>query len=69
MQIWSRLCTLLLGLAALTGCPAQGQDYDRVILNGRVMDPASGLDEVRNVGITDGKITVVTAACKKEVNT
>jgi N-acyl-D-aspartate/D-glutamate deacylase len=40
--------------------PAQAKDYDLVILNGRVMDPESGLDELRNVGITDGKITAVT---------
>jgi hypothetical protein len=53
-------------LAAVTVCsifmvaPAQAKDYDLVILNGRVMDPQSGLDEIRNVGITDGKITAVT---------
>jgi N-acyl-D-aspartate/D-glutamate deacylase len=40
--------------------PVQAKDYDLVILNGRVMDPESGLDELRNVGITDGKITAVT---------
>jgi N-acyl-D-glutamate deacylase len=40
--------------------PAQAEDYDLVILNGRVMDPESGLDAVRNVGIKDGKIAVVT---------
>jgi len=39
---------------------AQAEDYDLVILNGRVMDPESGLDEVRNVGIKDSKIAAVT---------
>jgi len=34
--------------------------YDRVILGGRVMDPASGLDAVRNIGIADGRIAVLT---------
>ncbi len=34
--------------------------YDRVILGGRVMDPASGLDAVRNVGIRDGRIAIIT---------
>ena len=29
--------------------------YDVVILNGRVMDPESGLDAVRNVGIQGGE--------------
>ena len=36
------------------------KEYDLVILNGRVMDPESGLDEVRNVGVKDGKISVIT---------
>jgi len=35
--------------------------YDRVILGGHVMDPASDLDAVRNIGISDGRIEVVTA--------
>ena len=33
--------------------------YDLVLLNGRVMDPESGLDAVRNVGITAGKIRAI----------
>jgi dihydroorotase len=35
--------------------------YDVVILNGRVMDPESGLDAVRNVGIGGGKIRAISA--------
>src|SRR5213079_502385 len=34
--------------------------YDRVILGGHVMDPASQLDAVRNIGLTDGRIAVIT---------
>ena len=34
--------------------------YDRVILGGRVIDPASNLDAVRNIGLSDGRIAVVT---------
>jgi len=52
--------TLTVIFSGLATFPAQAHDYDLVILNGRVMDPESGLDEVRNVGITDGKITAVT---------
>ena len=48
---------LLLALFALSGLSAQ--QYDLVIANGRVMDPASGLDAARNIGIKDGKIAVV----------
>ncbi len=35
--------------------------YDLVILHGRVMDPASGLDAIRSVGITTGRIRVISA--------
>jgi N-acyl-D-aspartate/D-glutamate deacylase len=34
--------------------------YDIVLLGGRVMDPESGLDGVRNVGVRDGRIVKVT---------
>ena len=34
--------------------------YDRVILGGRVMDPASRLDAVRNIGLLDGRIAIIT---------
>jgi dihydroorotase len=34
--------------------------YDRVILGGHVMDPASGLDAVRNIGLLNGRIAVIT---------
>jgi len=46
--------------SGLAATPAQAQDYDLVILNGRVMDPESGLDAVRNVGVKDGKIAIIT---------
>jgi N-acyl-D-aspartate/D-glutamate deacylase len=35
------------------------QEFDVVIANGRVMDPASGLDAVRHVGIRGGKIAAI----------
>jgi len=52
----------LCGSIVLSGSSmsAQAQDYDLVILNGRVMDPESGLDAVRNVGVIGGKIAAVT---------
>jgi dihydroorotase len=36
-----------------------GPTYDTVIVNGRVMDPESGMDAVRNVGILSGKIAAI----------
>jgi len=46
--------------AGFSGSPVQASDYDLVILNGRVMDPETMLDAVRNVGIKDGKIAAIT---------
>src|SRR6266571_7933602 len=34
--------------------------YDRVILGGHVMDPASSLDAVRNIGLSGGRMAVIT---------
>ena len=36
--------------------------YDRVILNGRVMDPDTRLDARRNIGISGDRIAIVTSA-------
>jgi dihydroorotase len=47
----------LLGLLACA--PLMAQQYDIVLANGRVMDPGSGLDAVRNVGIRGGRIAAV----------
>ena len=44
--------------AKLTAPRADGT-FDMVIANGRVMDPESGLDATRNVGITGGKIRAI----------
>jgi N-acyl-D-aspartate/D-glutamate deacylase len=43
--------------------PLRAQDtYDAVIANGRVMDPESGLNAIRNIGIIAGKIRAISAA-------
>ena len=36
------------------------ETYDVVVLNGRVMDPESRLDAVRNIGISRGSIKIIT---------
>ena len=51
----------VLANAALSAQNTANTVYDRVIVGGRVMDPASGLDAIRNVGIVDGRIAVITA--------
>src|SRR6185295_7822672 len=48
---------LVVVLAACAGQPTP--TYDLVIANGRVMDPESGLDAVRNVGIRGGKVEAI----------
>ena len=35
-------------------------EFDLVILNGRVIDPETNFDGIRNVGIIDGKIAIIT---------
>jgi hypothetical protein len=53
----------LLLLALVAGATeVTAQDYDLVILRGRVMDPETKFDGVRNVGIKDGKIVAITGA-------
>jgi N-acyl-D-aspartate/D-glutamate deacylase len=47
---------------ALVCVVLSAQRYEVVIAGGRVMDPESGLDGVRNVGITGGRIAAISAA-------
>jgi N-acyl-D-aspartate/D-glutamate deacylase len=56
-------------LAAGGNSSSANPDYDVVIANGRVMDPESGLDAPRNVGITAGKISEISAAPLKGKST
>jgi len=45
----------------LLAAPVLAQQYDLVILGGHVMDPDSGLDAIRNIGVTAGKIRAITS--------
>jgi len=55
------LVTIALNFAVRKGLAADDEKYDVVIANGRVMDPESGLDAVRNVGISGGKIRAISS--------
>jgi imidazolonepropionase-like amidohydrolase len=57
-----RLLSLLtlLEVTTLSAQNATNTVYDRVILGGHAMDPASGLDAVRNIGLQGGRIAVIT---------
>ena len=39
--------------------PANREDFDVVVRNGRVIDPESGLDGVRSIGIREGQIAAL----------
>ena len=55
-----RVAAIVVGLSVLTSAlSAQSGSYDIVIRNGRVIDPESGLDAVRSVGIRDGRIAAI----------
>ncbi len=49
-------------LLALASTFTTAQQYDLVLEGGRVMDPETGLDAVRNVGVRDGKIASISAS-------
>jgi dihydroorotase len=53
--------TIVVGLAITAGFATEDEKYDVVIANGRVMDPESGLDAVRNVGVSGGKIRAISS--------
>src|SRR5579863_311498 len=70
------VATIAIGLAVMAviyaagaRLAAQGERYDLVIANGRVMDPESGLDAVRNVGISGGKIRAISTGPLQGKNT
>ncbi len=55
--------SVVLALALCSaGASAQPTVFDRVVINGRVMDPESGLDAPRSIGIRDGKIAEISAS-------
>ncbi len=56
-----RRLVFFLSLLAITTAPLCAQQYDLVLEGGRVMDPETGLDGVRNVGMRDGKIERISA--------
>jgi len=58
----TRWLALLLVTGAGSVAAQQTRTFDRVIVGGRVMDPASRLDAVRNVGIAKGTIAAISAS-------
>ena len=56
-----RQAIFLLAISLFTANILTAQQYDLVLEGGRVMDPETGLDAVRNVGILDGKIVRISS--------
>src|SRR6266478_1818959 len=54
---------ILLGAAVLAAHATrpQGEQFDLVLVGGRVLDPETALDAKRNVGIRGGRIAALTA--------
>src|SRR6202030_549052 len=57
MRIFIFSFCLFMSLTAI----AAGQQYDLVIEGGRVIDPETGVDAVRNIGIRDGRIARISS--------
>ena len=59
-RLWTlSIIIVFVGMIAVAGI-IQAAEYDVVILNGRVMDPETSFDGIRNVGVKDGKIITIT---------
>jgi len=59
MRILAR--ALIIGVAIGITTLIHAQNFDLVIANGRVVDPESGLDQVRNIGISGRTIAAISA--------
>jgi dihydroorotase len=49
-------------LLLLISAPVLAQTYDVVLANGRVIDPETNLDAIRNVGLNGGRIAVISSS-------
>ena len=57
----SKYLLLLLALGLISETSQEAPRFDLVLAGGRVMDPESGLDAIRYVGLHDGKIAAISA--------
>ena len=58
--VYPLLVLTIISLLSCTSSEITTKQYDLVVLGGRVIDSASGLDAVRNIGIQDEQIVVIT---------
>jgi dihydroorotase len=62
MMFYKTLAVTLVAFIVMSSGTAADEPYDVAIVNGRVMDPESGLDAVRNIGLRAGKIAAISTA-------
>jgi dihydroorotase len=71
IKAWSKIMISFLLVTLISLQPSNAvssivaEEYDLVILNGRVIDPETKLDAVRNLGITNGKIRMLSTKSLK----
>lgn len=61
-MIFIAILSLLISYAFVLTAVTQGQrvsTFDLVLTGGRVMDPESGLDAARNIGISGGRVSAI----------
>ena len=58
--VYPLLVLTIISLLSCTSSEITTKQYDLVVLGGRVIDSASGLDAVRNIGVQDEQIVVIT---------
>jgi N-acyl-D-aspartate/D-glutamate deacylase len=62
-RLSSAIAMPIVAASLLVGCQSiEHQPYDLVLTGGRVIDPGSGLDAVRNVGVRNGRIVAIASA-------
>src|SRR6185503_6419328 len=59
MKITIRAIIVVIALGGGLLVPLAAQNYDLVIANGRVVDPESGLDGIRHIGVRAGKVVSI----------
>jgi N-acyl-D-aspartate/D-glutamate deacylase len=62
MMIYRTLAMTLVACFVTLSSAVADELYDAAIINGRVMDPESGLDGVRNIGLRAGRIAAISTA-------
>ena len=65
LALWTMPLTFLASVvgAQSRAARASGESvFDLAIVNGRVIDPETGLDGIRAVGIRDGRIAAISAS-------